>query len=193
MLTSESCMKQTRISLSIWFSLRQKWRAVQGTDCSQSDGCIGSISFPAASAVRAVLGCGSSWRCPAQLAPSCKCWFNLNMPWFCQDMNLQQKAQSLPLFRALLISRFSDAPWNYLHSPAVGSWSSSLLHIPLDGPVMPFFQAFLAQRRSSPELEVWGFHRAENKAQLHSLSLSSVNRASRISAQFNYCFVWYPE
>lgn len=155
MVAAESCMKQTGISLPIWFSLSQKWRAVQGTDCSHSDGCIGNISTPAASALRAVLRSGSSWRCPAQLAPSSKCWFNLNMPWFCQDVNLQQKAESLPLFQALLISSFSYAPWNDLHSPAVGSWSSSLLHIPLGGSVMPFFQAFLAQRRSRPELEVW--------------------------------------
>lgn len=133
MVTAESCMKQTRISLSIWFSLRQKWRAVQCTDYSHSDRCIGNISLPAASGavVRAVPRSGSSWRCPAQLAPSSKCWFNLNMPSFCEDVNLQQKAQSLPLFQAVLISRFSDAPRTYLHSPPVGSWSSSLLHSPL--------------------------------------------------------------
>lgn len=134
---AESCTKQTRISLSIWFSLRQKCRAVQCTDCSHSDGYTGNILLPAASgaAVRAMPRSGSSWRCPAQLAPSSKCWINLYMPWFCQDADLQQKSQSLPLLQALLM-RFSDGPWNDLHFPALGPWSSfSLLH---SGPVMPF-------------------------------------------------------
>lgn len=147
MVTAESCMKQTRISLSIWFSLRQKWRAVQCTDYSHSDRCIGNISLPAASGavVRAVPRSGSSWRCPAQLAPSSKCWFNLNMPSFCEDVNLQQKAQSLPLFQAVLISRFSDAPRTYLHSPlwapeAPLSSTAHLVHI--SGPVMPIFPGF---------------------------------------------------
>lgn len=197
MVIAESCMQQTRISLSIWFSLRR------------NEGCSVPRLFPqwqmhweyltssSGAAVRAVPRSGSTWRCPAQLASSSKCWFNLYMLRFCQDGNLQQKAQSLPLFQAFLISRFSDAPWNDLYSPAVGSWSSfSLLHSPLSPPqwpLMPFFQAFPAQRKSSPELEVWGFHGAEDKAQPHSLSLNSVNWAPRISAQFNYYFVSYPE
>lgn len=134
-------------------------KALQCQDCSHSDRCIGNISLPAASgaAVRAVPKSGSSWRRPAQLASSSKCWFNLYMPRFCQDVNLQQKAQSPPLFQTLLISRFSEMHPEIicilqLWAPEAPSLSSTAPLVHLSSPVMPFSR--LSLHKGGPVLSL---------------------------------------
>lgn len=108
-----------------------------------------------------------------------------------------RKLRASPLLQALLGTRFCRCTLKWSVFPSMGSWSSSLSSAgPSQWSCKAVFRRFFllgAQRSPAPSRRAgcpagwWGLRH------IHICSAPPRNPAPRISAQCNYCFLWYPE